>query len=328
MAVFLPAPVEAAGRQVGEPAGFVLHDPGPGYGEMTADKLAVFKIAAAAVARELSPHGKVPGHVGPGRRGHDVLRAAVDNKGSKTVGIGSSQSFGPDLPIDEPEGVGADFAVFGQAIGFLDGGYGANIIRHPGPRGRRADQVLNQAVADRIIAAAVKGDGASDLIGTLVAYSGVVVIATRGDPLSLRFTDSLGVGLALGSTVIWALFWIYNAKDDKDPMVGLLLNFVFGFPLILIACFLFSEPIVRSLPGLLGAAYLGLFEMGLTFALWLTALRLSEKTSRVANLIFISPFISLVLIHIFVGEEILASTFMGLALIVAGLVVQSLRRRS
>jgi drug/metabolite transporter (DMT)-like permease len=62
--------------------------------------------------------------------------------------------------------------------------------------------------------------------------------------------------------------------------------------------------------------------MGLTFVLWLTALKLSTHTARVSNLVFISPFISLILVSVFVGEKILPSTIIGLAIIVAGIVIQ------
>ena len=67
--------------------------------------------------------------------------------------------------------------------------------------------------------------------------------------------------------------------------------------------------------------------MGLTFLLWLTALRLTDNTARVGNLIFLSPFLSLVLIHFVVGETILASSVLGLGLIVAGLLYQQYGRR-
>jgi drug/metabolite transporter (DMT)-like permease len=169
--------------------------------------------------------------------------------------------------------------------------------------------------------------GLKDFISVFVSYSGVVVISTHGDIFSFRFSNPLGVALALGSTVIWALYWIYNTKDDRDPVAGLLLNFVFGLPWIL-ACYLFFS--INRVPdplGLIGAAYVGLFEMGITFVLWLSALKLSENTAKVGNLIFISPFLSLVFIHFFVGEDILASTFIGLALIVAGLLIQQLKSR-
>jgi drug/metabolite transporter (DMT)-like permease len=167
--------------------------------------------------------------------------------------------------------------------------------------------------------------GGADIAAGLVSYSGVVVIATGGDVLGLHFSDPLGVALALGSTFIWALYWIYNARSDRDPVVGLFLNFAFSLPFTLIYCLCFSQVQIAALGGLLGAAYVGFFEMGITFVLWLTALRLSENAAKVGNLIFLSPFISLVLIHFLVGEQILPSTFAGLILIIAGLLIQRLK---
>ena len=169
--------------------------------------------------------------------------------------------------------------------------------------------------------------GLKDIIATFVSYFGVLVISTHGDISRLRFSNTSGVILALGSTVIWALYWIYSTKDDRDPVAGLLLNFLFGLPFVLAACLLFSKLWVSNLYGLAGAAYVGIFEMGVTFVLWLSALRLSENTAKVGNLIFLSPFLSLVLIHHLVGEKILTSTFIGLLLIVTGLLLQQIKWR-
>jgi len=166
--------------------------------------------------------------------------------------------------------------------------------------------------------------GVKDIVAVLVSYSGVLVISTHGHLLSFRFSNPVGAALALGSTVIWALYWIYNTKDDRDPVVGLLLNFVFGLPWVVAACLVFSTLWISNIRGLLGAVYVGIFEMGITFVLWLSALKLSENTAKVGNLIFMSPFLSLVFIHYLVGEDILPSTFVGLMLIVAGLIIQQL----
>jgi drug/metabolite transporter (DMT)-like permease len=96
--------------------------------------------------------------------------------------------------------------------------------------------------------------------------------------------------------------------------------------LVLVFYLLASNPKEVNLYGLLGAAYVGLFEMGITFVLWLSALKLSENTAKVGNLIFLSPFLSLVFIRLFVGEEILMSTLVGLVLIITGLIVQQIKR--
>ncbi|MGE4291887.1 MAG: DMT family transporter [Desulfovibrio sp.] len=161
-----------------------------------------------------------------------------------------------------------------------------------------------------------------DLLAVLVSYAGVVLISTHGDPLAMRFSDPLGVALALLSTVVWALYWIFNTRETREPVAALFLNFLLGMPLVALWCAATSGFAVADPFGLLGAAYVGLFEMGITFVLWLTALKYSENTAKVGNLIFLSPFLSLVFIHFLLGEEILPSTFAGLALIVAGLLLQ------
>jgi len=181
------------------------------------------------------------------------------------------------------------------------------------------------AVALSLLAVPLLGQKlrAADLIALLVSYAGVVVISTRGDLAGMDFASPLGVGLALGSTVIWALYWIFNTRDARDPVAGLLQNFLCGTAMVLAANLVLGLR-VPDWRGLAGAAYVGVFEMGLTFALWLAALKLTESTARVANLIFLSPLVSLLLIHLLVGEAILASTYWGLGLILLGQAVQRL----
>lgn len=165
-------------------------------------------------------------------------------------------------------------------------------------------------------------------LAILISYTGVLVIATRGNPLALHFDKPLGVGLALFSTVIWSLYWIFNTKDKRDPVVGLFLNFVCALPCIVLYVY-FTEGF-REVPvsGWLGAVYIGFFEMGVSFVLWLMALKHTESTAKVANLIFIAPFASLFFIHFLVGEEIFGSTIAGLVLVVSGLLMQSLSRKA
>ncbi|GAB6178233.1 DMT family transporter [Desulfobaculum senezii] len=166
-----------------------------------------------------------------------------------------------------------------------------------------------------------------DLAAILVSYSGVVVISTRGKLTDMTFSDPLGVALALGSTIVWALYWIYNTRDGRDPVAGLTANFLFGTVYVTAATLALSSPVVGDVRGILGAAYVGVFEMGITFVLWLRALKLTSSAAKVGNLIFISPFLSLVLIHLLVGEEIRSSTIVGLVFIMAGIALQQYRPR-
>lgn len=162
----------------------------------------------------------------------------------------------------------------------------------------------------------------ADVLGGLVAYAGVWVIATRGDVFGLEFANPAGVALALGSTVLWALYWVYSTRDQRDPLVALFCNFALGLPFVLLVCALTDGLVPGDWRGLAGAAWVGVFEMGLAFALWLSALRLTSSASRIGNLIFLSPFLSLFFIRTFVGEAILPSTWLGLGLIITGLAAQ------
>ena len=160
---------------------------------------------------------------------------------------------------------------------------------------------------------------AINLFAILLSFFGVVIIITRGDVLGFRITNITGSLIALSTTILWASFWILNMKDKRDDAIKLLTNFLFGFAFI----FAFSFPHLKfNFKGLLGCIYIGTFEMGITFFIWLKALQYANTTAQVGNLIYLSPFISLLLIHFIVGEEIYISTLAGLILIIAGIILQ------
>jgi hypothetical protein len=165
-----------------------------------------------------------------------------------------------------------------------------------------------------------------DLFAGLVCYGGVVVISTGGDFWHLSY-DGTGIALALGSTLIWAFYWIFNTRGDLQPVVGLFLSFLIALPLVAIFAawtggFFPDASGGRMGSWILGALYVGIFEMGITYVLWLAAMKRTSNASRVANLIFLSPFLSLVFIQLVLGETIHPSTLAGLILIVLGLSAQ------
>ncbi|HPC94194.1 MAG TPA: DMT family transporter [Sedimentisphaerales bacterium] len=164
------------------------------------------------------------------------------------------------------------------------------------------------------------------VLAILISFAGVVVIATRpakpSDILDFRFSNGLGVLLALSTTVVWALFWVYNTRDRCDEAVRLFLNFAFATGYVLVALLLTDQAKVPPWQGLVGGIYIGLFEMGITFLVWLKALKTARTTAHVVNLIYLVPFLSLLVIALVLGEQILPSTLVGLVLIITGIVLQ------
>lgn len=168
---------------------------------------------------------------------------------------------------------------------------------------------------------------AKDIFAGIICYFGVLIIATKGDIFALEFSNLKGVFLALLSTVFWSFYWIFSTKIKADSVVVLFSNFLVATPLIVLY-FIFTQPLeIPDIRGILGALYIGIFEMGITFILWLKAMQYTTSSSKIANLIFISPFLSLIFIHLFVKEPIFDSTVVGLVFILSGLFLQQKKKK-
>ncbi len=160
---------------------------------------------------------------------------------------------------------------------------------------------------------------ARNIVAILISFVGVIFISSQGSLAGLANTNLTGALLAVGSSVIWALFWILSVLDKREDIFKLFWNFAFGLIYLLIAASLFTDfhfPAVKALPA---AIYIGLFELGITYILWMKALHLSENNAKTGNLIFLSPFLSLIFIHFILGETIYYTTFIGLAFIISGI---------
>jgi hypothetical protein len=160
-----------------------------------------------------------------------------------------------------------------------------------------------------------------DYVAAGICYLGVLLIISQGGRQGFSQVDWAGIGLALLSTLIWAGYWVLNIRDERDPVVGMFLNFLIATPLVLtLWAFTATGPV--PLPGILGGVYIGVFEMSLAFLCWSIALKSTDNAATITNLVFLAPFLSLQLIQWVLGEAVLFTTYGGLVVIIAGLVYQ------
>ncbi len=169
--------------------------------------------------------------------------------------------------------------------------------------------------------------GKWSIAGLFVSFIGVVFISSQGGWSGFQNTSINGVLLALSSSVLWSVYWILNVRDKRDEIVKLFLNFFFGLIFLAIAMYFFSDFNVNPGPGLLPAVYVGIFEVGITYVLWMKAMQLSTNNAKIGNLVFLTPFVSLIFIHFILKETIYITTFIGLVFIVTGIFTQRLDRK-
>jgi drug/metabolite transporter (DMT)-like permease len=158
-----------------------------------------------------------------------------------------------------------------------------------------------------------------------ISLTGVFIISSQGNFLNTWHSDLKGVFLATGSSIFWALFFILNVRDKRDEAIKLFLNFFFGTIYLIIALILTDGLSFSGIRfnGVAAAVYIGTFEMGITFFFWLKALRMASSTDKVSNLVYLNPFISLVLVHFILHEPVYFTTPVGLLLIIAGIWIQN-----
>lgn len=172
-----------------------------------------------------------------------------------------------------------------------------------------------------ILAGPILGDrpGIRTLIGMVISFGGVIIVYIRR--LGGASTDPVGVALALGSSILWAIFWPLNAADKRPALVKLTFGFAFGTVYALVLAVLTSSAPLPSPSSIPLVAYVGLAEMGLSFLLWLRGLERSSHPGSLASLAYAAPFLSLILLRTVMGEEITALSIVGLVLIIGGIVL-------
>ena len=154
--------------------------------------------------------------------------------------------------------------------------------------------------------------------GIALSFLGVFVLVYFSNPQTEQSIDTIGVCLALLSTVFWALYWIAGKRSQSDPISFTFVAFSTALPLSLYVCL--DGPGMPEIDQntLTFGLWVGLIEMGVTYILWQRALERTNNTGRMAQLIFLSPFISLVFIATFLGENITPATIIALLIIVIG----------
>jgi drug/metabolite transporter (DMT)-like permease len=167
---------------------------------------------------------------------------------------------------------------------------------------------------------------ARSIAGIIISFAGVIFISSQGNLKIIKINNPSGVLLALISAFIWSFYWIISVKDKRDEEVKIFLNFLCSGIYIIITCIVMSDFNLMLTKGFYAAIYAGLFEMGITFIIWIKALQLSKSTAKTANLIYITPFLSLVFIHFILKEEIFITSIIGLILIVLGILIQRFRQ--
>lgn len=162
-----------------------------------------------------------------------------------------------------------------------------------------------------------------DFVALFLSFVGVIFISSQGSVDVFSVSNPLGVILALLSSLIWASFWIINVKDKgRDEVVKLFVSFGFATVFCLVPMFLFDGFTQISLNGIFSSVYIGAFEMGITFVLWLKAMKYATNTAKLGNFAYLVPFVALMFVSLILHEKVIWTTIVGLLIIICAILLQ------
>ena len=163
------------------------------------------------------------------------------------------------------------------------------------------------------------------IFAIVIGFIGVYIVVTKGDFFSFSAINIKGDMFALAGAVSYGIFSVIGKKNHREVVTSMMFYYGFSFIYCLIATLIFSSIPTLKFYEIIGIIWLGVFAGGLAFVFWFIALR-HRDTAEMSNIVFLTPFISLIYIYILIGEKILISSILGLLLIIVGIYLHNNRK--
>jgi drug/metabolite transporter (DMT)-like permease len=160
-------------------------------------------------------------------------------------------------------------------------------------------------------------------IAIAISFSGIIVIVTQGKILSLNFTSIVGDIMAISGAFVFALFSILGKRFNFDKTISVFIYFTSALIFVTLTCVFTSSIKLPSANVWMWLLYNGILVNGVSYIFWFKALEYGD-TAIISNALYLTPFLSLVYISLFLNEKILFSSVAGLIIIVVGIIIQSI----
>ncbi len=159
------------------------------------------------------------------------------------------------------------------------------------------------------------------VIAVAMSFLGVMIVTSNGNLSGFSGGNLLGAGFCLLAAVSYGLFVVLNKRLPYESSVSMMLYYI-ASTAVAVICVLISgkTPVLNSLQSL-GLLWIGLGDYAIAYVSWALAMK-AGQTAKIANLAYITPFLSLVVAHFFLGDPITIWSIGGLVVIVAGIFLQ------
>jgi drug/metabolite transporter (DMT)-like permease len=170
--------------------------------------------------------------------------------------------------------------------------------------------------------------GLTKLFGILLGFSGAALIVSGGAFTSFETAYIGGYLCALFAGASFGLFSVLSEKSAYNRVTSLF--FFHGYSaaaLLVILSFKGELSLPSGAAMIAGTMYNGIGANVLGIFLWLTAQSSIDDVSLLTGVLYLTPFMTLLGFHLFLGIPIPFYAFQGLLLIVGGMAIHTIRTR-
>lgn len=154
-------------------------------------------------------------------------------------------------------------------------------------------------------------------IALSLGFVGVLFVLTKGEFKNINVNNPDIAFLVILGAASFALFSVLSKNVKHNPVVAVTIYFFSGCLASFISMVFFSLFAYPSTSEILPVLLNGIIVNGLSYLLWIMALKSSEA-SYLAPFTFFTPVLSAIYLLLFFNEPFLQSSLIGLACIVAG----------
>jgi RarD protein len=146
------------------------------------------------------------------------------------------------------------------------------------------------------------------LMGAVIAFSGLLVLISKGDLSSVNFISNFGDLLVLGSAFTWSIYSFYGRKVTLNYPPSLTILYLFITMFVLLSPVTISQNFINSLSVLStvdwsALLFLGIFCSGVAYVIWAEAMN-ELPANRVGAFLYLEPFVTVFTAWLLLNEQI------------------------
>ncbi|MBR6536643.1 MAG: DMT family transporter [Lachnospiraceae bacterium] len=163
-------------------------------------------------------------------------------------------------------------------------------------------------------------------VAMVCSFLGIVILSL-GKSETTGGNNTAGMVACIVAAACYGLFSVLNKKKDYDQNITMMVIW-----LTVAVCAFAVGPFLEDWVPVRGMQWIGIIWLGVmtdavAYLLWALALKGAEDTAKIANLAYLTPFLSVVCSALVLKEKIKLQALVALVLIIGGILLQSLCER-